>query len=48
MARQETAGSDLAGALKDQVPEVCTIGDCHKVGNAMTAIQSAYGEAIKI
>ena len=48
MARQETAGSDLAGALKDQIPDVCTIGDCHKVGNAMTAIQSAYDKAIEI
>ena len=44
----ETAGNDLAGALKDQIPEVRIIGDCHKVGNALTAIRSAYDEAIRI
>ena len=39
---------DLAEVLKDQVREVYTVGDCHKVGNAMTAIKSAYDEAIRI
>jgi 2,4-dienoyl-CoA reductase-like NADH-dependent reductase (Old Yellow Enzyme family)/thioredoxin reductase len=44
----ETLGEDFAKVLKDQVQEVYTIGDCHKVGNAMTAIKSAYDVAIKI
>jgi 2,4-dienoyl-CoA reductase (NADPH2) len=44
----ETLQNDLAEVLKDQVREVYTVGDCHKVGNAMTAIKSAYDEAIRI
>jgi 2,4-dienoyl-CoA reductase (NADPH2) len=44
----ETLRNDLAEALKDQAREVYTVGDCHKVGNAMTAIKSAYDEAIRI
>lgn len=44
----ETLRNDLAEVLKDQVHEVYTVGDCHKVGNAMTAIKSAYDEAIRI
>jgi 2,4-dienoyl-CoA reductase (NADPH2) len=44
----ETLQNNLAEALKDQVREVYTVGDCHKVGNAMTAIKSAYDEAIRI
>ncbi|MCX5810447.1 MAG: FAD-dependent oxidoreductase [Proteobacteria bacterium] len=44
----ETLRDDLAGDLKDQIPEVYTIGDCHKIGNALTAIQSAYNKAIRI
>jgi 2,4-dienoyl-CoA reductase (NADPH2) len=44
----ETLQNDLAEVLKDQVREVYTVGDCHKVGNAMTAIKSAYDVAAKI
>ena len=44
----ETLGEDFAKVLKDQVREVYTVGDCHKVGNAMTAIKSAYDLAIRI
>jgi hypothetical protein len=44
----EASQNDLAGTLKDQIPEVYTIGDCQKTGNALTAIQSAYNEAIRI
>ena len=44
----EASQNDLAGTLKDQISEVYTIGDCQKTGNALTAIQSAYNEAIRI
>jgi tRNA A37 methylthiotransferase MiaB len=37
----ETMRKDLAQALKDQVPEVYTVGDCDQIGNAMKAIESA-------
>ena len=38
----------LAEALKGKVAEVYTVGDCDKIGNAMTAIESAYDAAMKI
>jgi len=44
----EASQNDLAGTLKDQIPEVYTIGDCQKTGNVLTTIQSAYNEAISI
>ncbi len=44
----ETLDNDLAETLKDQIREVYAIGDCHRIGNAMTAIQSAYNEAVRI
>jgi len=44
----ETSRKDLPEALKDQILEVYTIGDCEKIGNAMKAIESAYDTAMKI
>jgi NADPH-dependent 2,4-dienoyl-CoA reductase/sulfur reductase-like enzyme len=44
----ETMRKDLAQALKGQVPEVYTVGDCDQIGNAMKAIESAYNLALKI
>jgi pyruvate/2-oxoglutarate dehydrogenase complex dihydrolipoamide dehydrogenase (E3) component len=44
----ETMRKDLAAALKEQVREVYTVGDCDQIGNAMKAIESAYGVALKI
>lgn len=44
----ETLRNGLADALKDQIHEVYTVGDCHEIGNALTAIRSAYTEAMKI
>jgi 2,4-dienoyl-CoA reductase (NADPH2) len=44
----ETSRKELAEALKDQVPEIYTVGDCDKTGNAMKAIESAYDTAMKI
>ena len=39
---------DLAKSLKGKVPEIYRVGDCDKIGNAMTAIASAYDVAMKI
>jgi 2,4-dienoyl-CoA reductase (NADPH2) len=39
---------DLAKSLKGKVPEIYKLGDCDKIGNAMTAIASAYDVAMKI
>ncbi len=39
---------DLTKSLKGRVPEVYKVGDCDKIGNAMTAIASAYDVAMKI
>jgi NADPH-dependent 2,4-dienoyl-CoA reductase/sulfur reductase-like enzyme len=44
----ETSRGNFTEGLKDQVREVYLVGDCHEVGNAMTAIKSAYDVAIKI
>jgi 2,4-dienoyl-CoA reductase-like NADH-dependent reductase (Old Yellow Enzyme family)/thioredoxin reductase len=38
----------LTAALKGKVPELYAVGDCYKVGNAMTSIESAYEIAKKI
>ena len=39
---------DLFKALKGKVPKVYKVGDCDKVGNAMTAIETGYKAAMKI
>jgi 2,4-dienoyl-CoA reductase (NADPH2) len=44
----ETSRKDLVEGLKNQIPEVYTVGDCDKVGNAMKAIESAFDTAMKI
>ncbi len=38
----------LTKSLKGRVPEIYRVGDCDKIGNAMTAIASAYDVAMKI
>lgn len=44
----ERSRKDLSEALKEQIREVYTIGDCEKIGNAMKVIESAYDTAMKI
>lgn len=39
---------DLSKSLKGKAPEIYSVGDCSKIGNAMTAIASAYDVAMKI
>ncbi|MFC1580995.1 FAD-dependent oxidoreductase [Thermodesulfobacteriota bacterium] len=39
---------DLKKSLKGKVREIYSVGDCSKIGNAMTAIASAYDVAMKI
>jgi len=39
---------DLSKSLKGTIPEIYRVGDCNSIGNAMTAIASAYDVAMKI
>jgi 2,4-dienoyl-CoA reductase-like NADH-dependent reductase (Old Yellow Enzyme family)/thioredoxin reductase len=43
-----TPRRDLSKSLKGKVPEIYWVGDCSKIGNALTAIASAYDVAMKI